>query len=93
MPIATGLPLRVRFTDEGRIFTITVRLGIAEVVEGEPLPGTPDPIATIVTDGPTWKRLAVQALNPVEAVATGSLAIEGDTLAALAFTKRFRKGL
>ena len=33
------------FPDEKKRFIVTVRHGIAEVVEGDPLPGTPDPVA------------------------------------------------
>jgi len=79
------------FTDTGLRYVVTVRQGVAEVVEGEPLPGTPEPVATLTTTEATWRRLAVGALGQVEAVTSGLL--EADNLGAvIAFMARFEQG-
>lgn len=82
--------LRVDVEDEGRTFFITVRRGITEVVEGEALPGTPDPVGTISTDALTWKRLATRAGGPVGAIVSGNLKVGGNPVAVARFVRRFR---
>lgn len=84
---------RFEFTDTGERFTVTVRHGIAEVVAGDPLPGTPEPLARISTTTATWRRLATDLTSPVAAVASGELVVHGDPLAFRRFTGRFRRGL
>lgn len=84
---------RFRFTDTGERFVVTVRHGIAEVVAGDPLPGTPAPLASVTTTTGTWRRLAVDLTTPVAALAAGELSIDGDPLAFRRFTARFRRGL
>jgi alkyl sulfatase BDS1-like metallo-beta-lactamase superfamily hydrolase len=68
--------LAVAIDLEGRQFTITVRRGIAEVVEGGPLPGGPEISATIETNEQTWKRVALGLLEPTDAVIDGDLRID-----------------
>jgi hypothetical protein len=46
---------RFEFTDTSERFTVTIRHGIAEVVAGEPLPGTPEPLAVVTTTTATWR--------------------------------------
>lgn len=84
---------RFEFTDTGERFTVTIRHGIAEVVAGEPLPGTPEPLAHITTTTATWRRLATDLTNPVAAIAAGELDVAGDVLGFRRFTGRFRRGL
>jgi alkyl sulfatase BDS1-like metallo-beta-lactamase superfamily hydrolase len=72
-------------------YVVTVRRGVAEVVEGEALPGTPEPIATVRTDPATWRRLALGLVGPVGALADGSLQVEGDSVGLVRFLGRFEK--
>ncbi|MBK6579113.1 MAG: MBL fold metallo-hydrolase [Sandaracinaceae bacterium] len=82
------------FEDTQESFYMTVRRGVAELVEGDtPLPGTPTPIATVHTRTGVWRRLAADLESPVAALASGDLRVEGDALAFQAFTARFRRGL
>lgn len=81
------------FPDEKRRFTITVRHGIAEVREGTPLPGTPEPIATLTVDGMTWRELATGQKGAAGAVASGALKIDGSYTGALRFLDRFERDL
>ncbi|MEM1418406.1 MAG: alkyl sulfatase dimerization domain-containing protein, partial [Myxococcota bacterium] len=88
-----------RFPDEPdaegrpRQFVITVRRRVAEVVEGEPLPGTPDPVATLIADAATYRRIALKLIGPGEAIADGSVEVEGDALALATFFERFDRSL
>ncbi len=85
---------RVAFEfSDGQRFHVTLRNGIAEIVEGEPLPGAPEPIALIKTSPRTWLELSTEQLQPLDAVRTGKLVIEGDPLAFYRFSKRFERGL
>ena len=70
---------------------VTIRYGVAEVSEGEPLPGTPEPFATLRTNALTWKQIALRQVTTAEAVASGALEIDGNPLAVRAFTDRFRR--
>lgn len=77
------------FPDQNKRYIVTVRKGIAEVVEGEPLPGTPEPVATLVTDASTYRLIAAKLLSPGSAIASGKLQIQGSWLAFLRWTSRF----
>ena len=68
--------LSVALDLDGRQFVVTVRSGIAEVIEGEPLPGGPAISATISTDEVTWKRIALGVLEPTDAVIDGDLSVD-----------------
>jgi len=81
------------FPDIGERFVITIRRGVAEVVRGEPLPGTPEPLATLTTDAQTWRRLALGLEQGKDALADGRLSIDGSSLGVLGFLNRFDKGL
>lgn len=93
--LAQGVHESVRFdfTDTGERVTVTIRHGVAEVVHGDPLPGTPDPIAGATTTTATWRRLAAGLDAPLPAIAAGRLTIAGDPLAFRRFSERFRRGL
>ena len=82
----------VRFEIDGAPYVITVRRGIAERVAGEPLAGTPPPLATVRSDAATWRRLALGSLAPAAALASGRLHIDGDALGFYRFMERFEKG-
>ena len=77
------------FTDEHRQFVVTVRRGIAEIVEGDPLPQTPPPIATVTTDALTFRRIAAKVTTPLAALASGRLKVKGSWTGFLAFSRRF----
>jgi len=85
--------VQVEFTDVDKRYVLTIRNGIAEIIEGEPLPGTPEPVAIARTDAHTWRRLALGITSPAKAVATGNFKVEGGVLAFRKFTNRFRKDL
>ncbi len=84
---------RFHFTDTGERFVVTVRHGVAEVVAGDPLPGTPAPLASVTTTTGTWRRLATEQTTALAAVAAGELTVDGDALGFRRFTARFRRGL
>jgi alkyl sulfatase BDS1-like metallo-beta-lactamase superfamily hydrolase len=79
--------------DGGERFTVTVRHGVAELAAGEPLPGTPAPLARVETSAATWRRLATDQSGPLAAIAGGELTVAGDPLALRRFLARFRRGL
>jgi alkyl sulfatase BDS1-like metallo-beta-lactamase superfamily hydrolase len=85
--------VRIRFLDEGRQVILTVRRGLLEVRWGEPLPGTPAPIATLDVDAAIWKALALGQRSRVGAFLAGDLAIEGDRAGLQRFMARFQDGL
>lgn len=81
------------FPDENRRFVVTIRYGIAEVVEGNPLPGTPAPVATMTTDGMTYRKIALQMSSAASAFASGKIKIEGSYTGFLKFMSRFETGV
>jgi alkyl sulfatase BDS1-like metallo-beta-lactamase superfamily hydrolase len=78
------------FPDSGRQFTVTVRNGVAEVIEGEPLPGTPAPLATVFADTLTYKLIALKMLDMPAAFTQGKIRVEGNLPALVAFMGRFQ---
>ena len=85
--------VRFVFPDTQQAWTVTIRRGVAEVVAGDPLPGTPELLATLTTDAQTWRRLALGIETGADAVADGRLQIDGSELGLLGFLKRFDTGL
>lgn len=81
------------FTDENKRFIVTVRNGIAEVVQGNPLPGTPKPVATVKTDGLTYRRIAAGLDKPAEMLASGKLKVTGNMSKLMEFMTRFESGI
>ncbi len=77
------------FPDEKKRFIVTVRRGIAEVVEGDPLPGTPEPVATLVTDALTYRKMAAKIMSPVKALALRKIKVQGSWTGFLAWNSRF----
>ena len=80
------------FHDTDERFIVTVRNGIAETVAGDPLPGTPPPIATVHTTAQLWRQLAAELQTPVKAVASGELSVSGSLTGFYTFMQRFRTG-
>lgn len=77
------------FPDEKRRFIVTVRRGIVEAVEGEPLPGTPEPLATITTDSMTYRKMAAKTMSPLQALASGKITVQGSWIGFLRWNGRF----
>jgi len=77
------------FTDVDRRFTITIRRGIAEVVEGDPLPGTPDPVAVLTFDSLDFRKMIFKMVRPAGLWAKGKITAEGSWIDALKFLGRF----
>ncbi len=85
--------LKIQFKDLDSSVFITVRKGVAEIAMGDPLPGTPEPFATLHTDSLAWKRMALGKDNPLAASLDKRLTIDGELLRVRSFTERFEKGL
>lgn len=81
--------LQFAFPDENRRFTITVRRGIAEVVEGDPLPGSPEPVAVLTFDSLDFRRMIFKMARPAALWAKGRVTAEGSWVDALKFLGRF----
>lgn len=79
------------FPDEKRRFIITVRHGIAEAVEGEPIFGTPEPIAVVTADATAFRRMAMKITSPVVALASGKVEVQGSLPRFLAWFGRFER--
>ncbi|RLB53644.1 MAG: hypothetical protein DRI90_20960 [Deltaproteobacteria bacterium] len=81
------------FHDTSERFVVTVRNGIAETVAGQPLPGTPPPIATVRATAHLWRNLVAELQTPAKAVASGELSVSGSLTGFYTFMQRFRIGL
>lgn len=84
--------ITIHFTDTDDHYIITVRRGVAEVIRGQPLPGTPAPLARITTDTDTWKRLALEQDSAAWALLGDHLAVDGSLLDLRRFLAYFRRG-
>lgn len=80
------------FPDEKKRFMITVRRGIAEMAEGEPLPGTPDPVAVVTMDALTFRKMAAKLISPAAAFASGKIRVKGSSLGFISWFSRFDRG-
>jgi len=78
------------FPDIGRQFTITVRNCVAEVTEGQPLPGTPAPLATLTADSLIYKLIALKMLDMPAAFTQGKITVDGNLPALIVFMGRFQ---
>jgi len=81
--------VRFDFPGEHKTFTVTVRKGVAEVVSGRAIPGTPQPVAVVTADGGAYRRVAMKMESPVSAVKSGKLKVGGSWIKFLAFMNRF----
>jgi alkyl sulfatase BDS1-like metallo-beta-lactamase superfamily hydrolase len=82
--------VRFIFMDLDRQFTVTVRNGVAETVEGQPLPGTPAPVATVTVDSLTYKLMALKMLDTMAAFTQGKIRVDGSLPGFIAFMGRFQ---
>jgi alkyl sulfatase BDS1-like metallo-beta-lactamase superfamily hydrolase len=85
---AEGVHESVRFELGEETWTLTVRRGVCEVWLGDPLPGTPEPVARVIADSDLWRRIALQQRSAPEAVLSGELEVDEPT-ALLTFLARF----
>lgn len=66
------------FPDEHTRFNLTVRRGIVEIWEGEPLPGTPEPVAVLTMDSVDFRRVLTKLAHPLSLYLQGRIkAAEG----------------
>lgn len=79
------------FPNERKRFILTVRKGLVEVVAGDPLPGTPDPLAEVTIDELTFRKVAVKQMSAAAAIASGHVKIKGSTLGYVKFMSRFQR--
>jgi alkyl sulfatase BDS1-like metallo-beta-lactamase superfamily hydrolase len=80
------------FSIGGERYVVTVRRGVAEVTEGAPIYGTPEPIGTFIAEKNTFRRIMLQLKSPAKAIMNGDVKIEGDQLRFLQFVQRFERG-
>ncbi|MBM4450586.1 MAG: MBL fold metallo-hydrolase [Chloroflexi bacterium] len=78
------------FPDVNQRFIVNVRNGIAEIAEGTPLPGTPQPLATLTTDSKTYTMMALKMLDTATALKEGKVKIDGNRIGFLKFMGRFQ---
>jgi len=81
--------MQFRFPEEDTLYTITVRRGIAEVVEGDPLPGTPEPVAILTFESLDFRKMIFKLASPAGLWAKGKISAEGSWIDALKFLGRF----
>lgn len=81
------------FPDVDKRYIVTVRRGVVEVVEGEPLPYTPEPVATLMTDSVTYRKIAMGFTDAAKEVVSGNVKIKGSLPALIRFQDRFRAGI
>jgi alkyl sulfatase BDS1-like metallo-beta-lactamase superfamily hydrolase len=76
---------------QGQRFVITQRHGLAEVIAGQALPGTPEPVATLTMDADDFRDLALGRQGPLALHAAGKIKVQGSWLKALAFLSRMKR--
>lgn len=81
------------FPDANKRYIVTIRNGIAEIVEGDPLPGTPEPVAVLTTDSQTYVKMALGLTSPAIAVTLGKFKVKGSLKALVEFQNRFQTGI
>lgn len=80
----------VELTDEAT-FYVVVRNGICEVSVGQPLPGTPEPVARLIGTSGDFKRLVLSGVPSLDALT--AFEVRGSKLGLLGFFARFEPGL
>lgn len=92
-PVASQLihaALVLDFPDIRQRYVLTVRWGVAELIQGEALPGTPAPVAVWTMDSQDFRRLILGMEGPLALRAAGKIKAEGSFLNALGLLKLFR---
>lgn len=81
-----------QFPDEGRSFVLTVRRGVCEVAEGEPLPGTPTPVGRLTMRAGDFRRMAMGKASALSLYRDGKIQVDGGWLEVAGFLRKFKKG-
>jgi alkyl sulfatase BDS1-like metallo-beta-lactamase superfamily hydrolase len=89
--LAAHESLGLVFPDEGRRFTLTVRRGLAQVSEGEPLPGDPAPLAVMTLAAADLRGLVTGQEGVAGLVAKGRISLDGPLTDTLRFWMRFER--
>lgn len=76
--------------DERRQYNVTLRKGVAEVIEGDPLPGTPQPIAKVTTGSLTFNQMLNKMTGLLTALTEGKIQVEGNVPGLLVFKSCFQ---
>lgn len=84
--------IRLEFSDLKVGYSLVVRQGVLEATKGDPLPGSPEPLAVATVDSMTWKELALRKTNFATVLASGKLAVTGSWVGFGMFMKRFSQG-
>jgi alkyl sulfatase BDS1-like metallo-beta-lactamase superfamily hydrolase len=79
------------FPEESKRFIVTIRRGIAEVIEGEPLAGTPDPMAVLTADAFTFRKMSARVISPLTAFMSGKIKVQGSWPRFLIWFGRFHR--
>jgi alkyl sulfatase BDS1-like metallo-beta-lactamase superfamily hydrolase len=90
-PESNNKSVRFIFPDANERYTVTIRNGIAELAEGEPFPGTPEPLAVLTSDSATYIKLALGQISVAEAVSSGALSVEGNVIGLRDFLEYFQQ--
>ncbi|MEW5913445.1 MAG: alkyl sulfatase dimerization domain-containing protein [Thermodesulfobacteriota bacterium] len=77
------------FPDVKERFVVTLRRGVVEVVQGEPLPGTPPPVGVVTIQARDYRRMIFGLEGPLALYAKGKVSVQGSWLKVLAFLRRF----
>jgi alkyl sulfatase BDS1-like metallo-beta-lactamase superfamily hydrolase len=80
------------FPDTRQRYVVTVRQGVAEVVQGDPLPGTPPSVGVVTMKASDYRKMIFGLVGPVSLYAQGKVEVEGSWLKVLAFLRRFKTG-
>ncbi len=83
----TNLLARFEFTDEGRVFSMHIRRGVAALREA----ATPKPDIHIKTTARTWKRIVTKQRNPALAFANDEIDVEGGVVSIVKFLSLFER--
>ena len=79
------------FTDINKVFTVSVRRGVVQVVDGEPLPGEGNPDVVLETDSLTYKKIAFGITQPGKVL--DKIKFQGDIQKLFDFMKMFNTGV
>ncbi len=77
------------FPDVKQRYVVTVRNGVAEITQGDPLPGTPKPVGVVSLKANDYRQMIFGLVGPVSLYAKGKVDVEGSWLDVLAFLRRF----
>lgn len=85
--------ITIELDDAGARHQLAIRHGVLELAEGDPLPGSAPPEATMRLSTRSFQELGLGVKSPAALIATGDLELEGDPLFIARFFQRFKRGL